>query len=229
MRHFIKSTILILFLCLLSISNTSYAADLTFAWAPNTETNLKGYKIYYGSATRSYTMGIDVGLPATKDGRVTYTVVGVPDGVTLYFAATAYDTDGFESDYSKEVVVATAQVDPVIEPPVLDGALDPNTILINYPDAQLLGGNLYVGTTDKDIVVSWPVVSGAISYTFRLYDINKKVYRIISTINTNVIIIKLPVTGLYRVDLKADNMVAWVSAPKLISGWVAGAGPIIIQ
>jgi len=174
-------------------------------------------------------MGIDVGLPATKDGRVTYTVVGVPDGVTLYFAATAYDTDGFESDYSKEVVVATAQVDPVIEPPVLDGALDPNTILINYPDAQLLGGNLYVGTTDKDIVVSWPVVSGAISYTFRLYDINKKVYRIISTINTNVIIIKLPVTGLYRVDLKADNMVAWVSAPKLISGWVAGAGPIIIQ
>jgi hypothetical protein len=230
MSCFIKSTALILFLCLLSISSTLYAADLTFTWTPNTDDKLAGYKIHYGSESRTYNVVIDVGLPATVDGKVTYTVTDLPDGVTKYFAATAYDADNFESDYSNELVVSIAAAAvPVIEPPVLSGAIDPNTITINFPDAQLLGGNLYVGTTDKAIVISWPPVTGATSYTYRLYDINKKVYRVTSTVAINTVTILLPVTGLYRVDLKADNMVDWVSAPKLLSGWIAGAGAITIQ
>lgn len=227
MLQFIKSIALALLLCLFSIVNIVSAAELSFAWTPNSDITLKGYKIYYGTASRSYTKSVDVGNPATIDGKVTYTVTGLPDSTTLYFAATAYDTDNFESDYSDEVVATTA-AGPVLEPPVLTGLIDPNTIAINFPDAQLLG-NLYVGTTDKAVVVSWPVVSGATSYTYRLYDINKKVYRITATVTTNTVTITLPVTGLYRIDLKSDNMTDWVSASKLISGWIAGAGPIIIQ
>ncbi len=82
------------------------AADASFSWLPNTETNLKGYRIHYGnSSSRNYTTTVDVGLPALgADSRVHYTITGLTPGTTYYFAATAYDTDGLESDYSTEVV-----------------------------------------------------------------------------------------------------------------------------
>lgn len=78
------------------------AAEATFSWLPNTETDLAGYKIYYGPASRDYTTTIDCGLPAPVNGRVQYTVTDLPD-TEMFFAATAYDTNGTESDFSVEV------------------------------------------------------------------------------------------------------------------------------
>ncbi|BCS54944.1 fibronectin type III domain-containing protein [Geobacter sp. SVR] len=57
---------------------------------------LAGYKVYYGKASRSYTTVIDAGA-ATK-----YTIHGLAPG-TYYFAVTAYDLEGKESNYSVEV------------------------------------------------------------------------------------------------------------------------------
>ena len=87
-------------------SNSLQAAELSFGWSPNTEPNLAGYKIYYGTASRTYSMSIDVGNPPIIDGKVTRTLTIFPREETLYyFSATAYDVNGFESDYSTEVVV----------------------------------------------------------------------------------------------------------------------------
>ena len=73
------------------------AAQVTLAWDSNTESDLAGYRVYYGTASRNYSMFIDV-------GRVnTYTVSGLTDGRTYYFAATAYNTSNVESAYSSEV------------------------------------------------------------------------------------------------------------------------------
>jgi len=81
------------------------AADMTLAWDANTETNLGGYKVYYGSASRAYGAPIDVGKVTT------YTVTGLGTG-TYYFAVTAYDTSGNESGYSNEVSNAAADGTP---------------------------------------------------------------------------------------------------------------------
>lgn len=80
----------------------SRAADASFTWLPNTEADLAGYKIHYGPGTRNYTDVVDVGMPDPIDGRIHFTIDPVPDGET-FFAATAYDSKGNESDYSDEL------------------------------------------------------------------------------------------------------------------------------
>jgi hypothetical protein len=73
-------------------------ADVTLAWDPNSEPDLEGYNFYWGYASRDYAFSKDV-------GNVTeYTVTGLIPGITYYFAVTAYNTSGLESDYSDEVV-----------------------------------------------------------------------------------------------------------------------------
>jgi hypothetical protein len=93
------------------------ARDVTFSWIPNSESALAGYKIYYGdksfTATTPYTEVIDCKLPEIKDGRVYYTVTGIPDDKTMYFAATAYDLNGQESLYSDEITLSALPVKPV--------------------------------------------------------------------------------------------------------------------
>ena len=92
----------LLFLLLFALTRDVAAANVTLAWDPNPEPNLAGYKIHYGSQSHSYTSSIDVGK------QTSYTITGLADGQTYYFAATAYDTEGNQSDYSTEVTWASA-------------------------------------------------------------------------------------------------------------------------
>jgi hypothetical protein len=70
---------------------------VTLAWDPNSEPDLGGYIVYYGVRSRLYTNAINVGNVTTN------TVTGLVEGVLYYFAVTAYNTNGLESDYSDEV------------------------------------------------------------------------------------------------------------------------------
>ncbi|MEW6186572.1 MAG: fibronectin type III domain-containing protein [Thermodesulfobacteriota bacterium] len=72
--------------------------EVSLAWDPNSEPDLAGYVIYYGTASQNYQTNIDVGNVTT------YTVPGLQTGITYYLAATAYNTQGLESGYSNEVV-----------------------------------------------------------------------------------------------------------------------------
>jgi hypothetical protein len=81
--------------------------QVTLAWDANTETDLAGYKIYYGTASRSYGVPVDVKLVTT------YSLVGF-SGATYFFAVTAYNTSGAESGYSNEVSFTT----PIVLPPI---------------------------------------------------------------------------------------------------------------
>ena len=73
------------------------AGQVTLMWDPNSESDLAGYRIYYGIASSSYDNAIDVGNTETC------TVMGLIPDVTYYFVATAYNTSGLESDYSNEI------------------------------------------------------------------------------------------------------------------------------
>jgi hypothetical protein len=64
--------------------------------------------VFYGTASRVYNWFVDVGNVST------YTVNGLPDGGTYYFAATAYDTSSIESTYSAEVIWHESTVDPLL-------------------------------------------------------------------------------------------------------------------
>ena len=75
----------------------AWAQQVTLAWDPNTGADLAGYKISYGTVSRSYTTTIDV------HNVNSYAVTGLPAGQTYYFAASAYNAEGLSSAYSSEV------------------------------------------------------------------------------------------------------------------------------
>ncbi|HEY9510439.1 MAG TPA: fibronectin type III domain-containing protein [Verrucomicrobiae bacterium] len=85
---------------LLAVSSSSAAQTVSLTWSPSPDENVAGYNVYYGVASRVYTNKVDVGAVTNA------TVSGLREGVTYYFAATAYNILGVESDYSEEVFYA---------------------------------------------------------------------------------------------------------------------------
>jgi len=75
-----------------------WAADVTIAWDANTEPDIAGYIIFYGTSSGSYPNSIDAG------NTTEHTLTGLSEGTTYYFAAKAYNTSSNESDYSQELV-----------------------------------------------------------------------------------------------------------------------------
>jgi hypothetical protein len=73
----------------------SRSAEL--AWDPSPDTSVVGYNVYYGVASRTYTNVVTVGSVTNMS------VHGLVEGTTYYFAVTAYNILGVESDYSAEV------------------------------------------------------------------------------------------------------------------------------
>ncbi len=72
-------------------------ASAVVSWDPNTESDLAGYRVYYGLTSGKYTVFFDV-------GDVThFQIDGFRKNITYYFAVTAYDENGNESPYSVEV------------------------------------------------------------------------------------------------------------------------------
>jgi len=91
-------------------SANAFAGDAKLTWSANTEPDLAGYRVYFGTASRTYGPSINVGKVTT------YTLTGLANQ-TYFFAITAYDTAGNESTFSAEVskvVTAPDTVVPVI-------------------------------------------------------------------------------------------------------------------
>jgi len=98
------------FLLVISLSTgVVYSAQVTLAWDANTEKDLAGYNIYYGTSSGNYDASVDVG------NWTSCTIAGLEEGQTYHFAATAYDFDGNESDFSSEVTWANeAESDSIL-------------------------------------------------------------------------------------------------------------------
>jgi len=82
------------FFCLAA---SSEGAEIRIAWDPNTEEDLAGYRVYYGTASKTY------GQPITIGKETTYAITGLIPGQRYCIAVTAFDTAGNESDFSNEV------------------------------------------------------------------------------------------------------------------------------
>jgi hypothetical protein len=114
---------LILLMLLLGLHHAT-AATVSLAWIPSSDTNVVGYNIYYGTASGNYTGKITVGNTTIT------TISNLTCGATYYFAATAFDSAGDESDFSTET--------QFIVPGILalsSGANPGDPMLIKFPVA----------------------------------------------------------------------------------------------
>jgi len=84
---------------LLSFSAPAHSdTAITLAWDRNTEPEIVGYKVYFGTAHRYYFW------PPIDVGNVTqHTITGLNEGQPYYFSVVAYDSSGYESYFSNEV------------------------------------------------------------------------------------------------------------------------------
>ena len=88
-------------------SSSIEGGSITIAWDPNTEKNLTGYKIYYGSSPGKYKYCIDIGHPnESSPGVLRYTLAGLTKGERYYIALLAYDRNNKKSKFSNEVNAA---------------------------------------------------------------------------------------------------------------------------
>lgn len=97
------------------------AETITLAWDANTEADLKGYYVLYGPSSGNYTVKSAIVLkPATQ------VTLDSPDLVgTVYFVATATDTDDNESAYSEEINHTFATKGPLQDPEKIKKKLPP--------------------------------------------------------------------------------------------------------
>ena len=83
------------------------AEQLTLAWDASASAAVAGYRVYYGTNAGSYAYETNAGPVLTQ-------AVVLPHGGRWFFAATAYDTHGLESDFSNEVSWDTKPTPPVL-------------------------------------------------------------------------------------------------------------------
>ncbi len=78
--------------------NVNYYSQATLTWDANTEEDLSGYRLYYGTSSGSYSNNVDVG------DKTSHSLSGLKSGQTYYIVARAYDSSGNESNDSSEMI-----------------------------------------------------------------------------------------------------------------------------
>ena len=89
---------LIIALFFLASALPARAAQISLEWEPgDTNLQLAGYKVYYGTISGNYPYVLDIGKFTSCD------ISGLMEGKRYYFSATSYDNMGHESDKSGEI------------------------------------------------------------------------------------------------------------------------------
>jgi hypothetical protein len=82
---------------LVALPTLVQAGTLTIAWDANTESNISGYLVFFGTRSGNYDGYVDVG------GATTAVMNAADSTKTYYFAVAAYSTSGLRSGLSAEV------------------------------------------------------------------------------------------------------------------------------
>ena len=88
------------FLCAIFIAFATQmqaAQSVTLAWDANSEPDIAGYTVRYGTSSGAYTLTSDAGNSTTT------TISNLTDGLTYFIAVTAHNSAGLESLPSQEV------------------------------------------------------------------------------------------------------------------------------
>jgi len=138
-KKFFKSALAILVLQLLMAATAvpAWAAKVTLIWNANAETDIGGYKLYYGNSSGNYQASVSVG------SQNFYTLTGLVAGQTYYFAVTALDIAGNESPRSIELGGITINSGP-------SHATDSDNDGLSDDQEAEFGTNAHLADTDGD-------------------------------------------------------------------------------
>lgn len=196
-----------------------FATGVECTWNANTETDLAGYKVQYGTATGVYTQTIDVGKV------LIYNTGALTEGKTYYFVVLAYDTSGNVSGPSTEASIYLPIPD-VTPPPIPTGLVSTvsGSIVAIKWNAVVATDLAGYGVYDNGILIgnvtSASFVTGSLpqgKHTFTVDSVDKTVppnrsAQSVASVVTIDVTPPVPPTGL---KLKILQLLAWL---KLIGG-----------
>jgi len=144
--------------CVAMLPFSAFATgSVKLAWNPSISTNVVGYRIYYGVTSGVYNTTISV------TGSTNVTVINLIGGTTYYFAATAVDALGDESQFSNETTYSvpanSPPTPPVNTPPTLN-PLSNVTINENAGSQTVNLGGVSSGATNEVQTLTVTAVSG---------------------------------------------------------------------
>ncbi len=90
-----------------AVAGLARGQTVTLAWDASPSAAVAGYRVYWGTNSRAYCCVTNAGLVLTQ-------AVVLPHRGRWFFAATAYDTNGLESDFSSEVSWESKPAPPVM-------------------------------------------------------------------------------------------------------------------
>lgn len=105
-----------------------HAEQVTLAWDASPSPEVTNYRIYFGTSTRSYSFVTNTGLVRTQ-------AVVLPHAGRWFFAATAMDANGLESDFSNEVQWEAKPAPPTVRGETwvrLTPVIERSTNLLNW-------------------------------------------------------------------------------------------------
>ena len=130
--------VILIFLLVFGVPMAASAASVTLYWDANTEPDLAGYNVYYGTSSRNY------GNPIPVGNTTSYDVDNLVEGVTYYFAVTALDTSGNESGFSTEEIANATSSEPATEPYQLVVSTNSNRSNSVALANQTISDNVYI-------------------------------------------------------------------------------------
>lgn len=145
MKH-VRNTLMLVIFFFAFTPAALHAASLLVSWAANSESDIAGYKVYYGTQPQAY------GTPVDAGNVTSFQLNNAASGTTYYIAITAYDTSGNESSFSTESSITV---------PAADTTAPTGTISINAGSPA--SGTRVVNLTLSALDASGSVVSMRIS------------------------------------------------------------------
>ena len=158
--------------CLLLLSGNLFAASANLVWVASKSSNVGGYIVSYGQSGGNYNSSIDVG------NTTTYTVTGLQEGITYYFAVKAYDSRRTTRSYDSNQVSLTVPV--------------ASTITVDFKASQTI-------VADNMMVTFTPVTTGSV--TSWQWSFAGSYTPSVKNSSNQAVNVSYPITGKYPVSL----------------------------
>jgi hypothetical protein len=165
-------------------TTAAHALSITLAWEQNaTSEDVAGYRIYYGTESQNYSNVIDVRSDTMKS------VGGLKKGMNYYFAATAYNSYGLESNFSDELMLNTCSYKLSPKKKKFKAAGGTGKVTVNTQP----GCDWTAESGDEEVLVINGTTSGeGKGYVF--YTVNPNTYPDARTVNLSIVEIPFTVT-----------------------------------
>lgn len=117
--------------------------SVRLTWVASSSPDAVGYNVYYGLESGFYTEMLSV------TGDTTLNVDDLEDGLTYYFAVTAYDSSGLESGLSNEASYVAPGLAPPVGAPFISQLFPDHSVTLGWnpsPSPDVQGYFVYYGT-----------------------------------------------------------------------------------